>query len=337
MEGTDISSQSETNYQGDFIEIEAWNVQKRWDKAALKYLDLICLHENAILALSKKAVVPEAFDKALNSFLHQSEFQFLRAYQSVGDTNTMSMTEVLQKTKYDGDQTLTKEQITELKSWVHDNVVREDGAPAVAAKTWDDIYKFAGNFHCETLLLSLHLLGQNQAEIIEQNPKGSHPAYLQLPPKSLLDKFSAPLKYLPTSKRRCPACHALVEYYRRNANDKLMYEGHHQNWFSVTLPPWITKAAGRAVIEEAEQRLRNRLQQFVNREGNTSQPSDTSSSPVKKMVSDDTHDFTPGGIEPIDDLTEPLEDSEEEASPRGQKNKRVASENFPLKNLEHRS
>jgi hypothetical protein len=336
MGETNISTHQDTNYQGDFLEIECWSVQKRWDKAALKYLDLICLQQNAFQTLGRKAGTPGPFDISMKSFLQEADFQFLRAWRTIGDTKSMSMTEVLRETKYDGDEVLNEAQIQDLKEWVKHNAMREDGVSAVAAKSWEDTYNFGANFHCETILLWLHLLARDQEKIVEQNPKRPHPAFLQLPPQSLLDKFSATLKYLPTSKCCCPACHALVKYYKRVASVDLVYEGCYENWVSVTLPPWIPKDAGQAVIKEAEKKLRYRLRQFVNRDSTSEQPLSSGSSPVKKLVPDTLQGLTLGGIKVIPSLSGPPEDSEEEDGPRGTKNKRVASEHSPIKNFERR-
>lgn len=53
MEGMTID-EPPTNYQEEENLISSFDVNNQWDKAALQWLDLICLHQVAVNNLSRK-------------------------------------------------------------------------------------------------------------------------------------------------------------------------------------------------------------------------------------------------------------------------------------------
>jgi hypothetical protein len=328
MEKITLLKQDNTDYLGDFAEVDSWDIQKKWDKAALKYLDLICMHRTSLYSLQKKSQDPSLGDKALGSFLNNAIFEFIRPYQLLADKKTAAMRDVLSTTEYSPGVQYDEDDIKRLQEWVKHNELLDDGKPAVAERTWTSTDTFDGNFHCETVLLSLHLLARQRDQVVDQQPKTSKQAYLELPDRAITDRFESLIKYLPTSKPSCPACHALVEYYMRKFNSGLMYEGHHENWFACALPPWLPREAGEAVMAAAENKLKQRMYTFKNLKNHSDAGSSTRSSPVKKMPLDTLDDMR--SSDPVAPIGSWLDKQRtEEQSPRaGDIRKREVSGDF---------
>jgi hypothetical protein len=66
-------------YTADFEEIDSAGLQPNWDLAALKYLDLICLHQKAVNSLGKGS--GDTHDKSVHGFLRATRFDYVRCFQ----------------------------------------------------------------------------------------------------------------------------------------------------------------------------------------------------------------------------------------------------------------
>ncbi|KAH8723725.1 hypothetical protein GQ44DRAFT_709978, partial [Phaeosphaeriaceae sp. PMI808] len=155
-----------------------------------------------------------------------------------------------------------------------------------------------------TLILSLQLLHKTQAarDEVSSNENNENP-------------FADPTKVLPVSKRCCPACHALIKYVNENANESILYPGHHENWFTAALPPWLPRKAGMAVIKAAETKLVERVKEYL-KSGTPLSDSSTGTSPITSYRVDDLEGIDPDGI-PI---------SADWSKDQGEKRKRRKSE-----------
>ncbi|KAH8689756.1 hypothetical protein GQ44DRAFT_734347 [Phaeosphaeriaceae sp. PMI808] len=139
----------------------------------------------------------------------------------------MSMRKVMETLKIGPDN------VAKIKAFIQQHEQTKDGKPVISDTKWEDEKSFDGNFHCETLILSLQLLHKIQ---VSSNENSENP-YLQLPSKDTVDRFADPAKVLPVSKRCCPACHALIKYVNKNADKSILYPRYHENWFTAVLPP----------------------------------------------------------------------------------------------------
>ncbi|RMZ69952.1 hypothetical protein GMOD_00008894 [Pyrenophora seminiperda CCB06] len=166
--------------------------------------------------------------------------------------------------EFPGGSDVGPEDIEKIKGFIQEHALTKDGRPLISDTKWEDEKNFSGNFHCETLMLSLQLLHKTLAARDEiSSDKNSTSSYLQLPPRSIVDSFAKPAKVLPVSKRCCPACHALMEFVNENTKEQIIYPGYHENWFTAALPPWLPRDAGMAVIKAAEIKLAKRVLAYV--------------------------------------------------------------------------
>lgn len=301
-------------YTADFEGIDLAGLQQNWDLAALKYLDLICLHQKAVNSLGK--ISGDTHDKQTHNFLRATRFEFVRCFQDQADSNMMSMRRVIETLKFPWGNEIGPDNVAKIKAFIQEHEQTKDRTPVISNTKWEDENGFDGNFHCETLLLSLQLLHETQAarDKVSSDKNGENP-YLQLPSKDIVDSFAKPAKVLPVSKRCCPACHALIEYVNENADEKILYPGHHEYWFTAALPPWLPRKAGMAVIKAAETKLMERVQEYL-KSGTPVSDSSTGTSPITSYRSDDLEDID------IDDFSSPAEGSKDQ----GVKRKRRKSE-----------
>lgn len=157
------------------------------------------------------------------------------------------------------------------------------GQLAFPESKWKDGEGFDGNFHCETLSLSLHLLAiqhksamrkedsqdaakaktkDNPPNTTHESTRSANPnPHPHLPPSDITNHFTAPSSALPVSNPCCPACHALTQYVLKNTPTPMYQE----TWVPATLPPWIPRLAGEAIIDATEKKLRERLRVYLAR------------------------------------------------------------------------
>jgi hypothetical protein len=281
-------------YTADFEEIDSPGLQKNWDLVALKYLDLICLHQKAANSLCKGS--GDAHDKRLHPFSRATKFEYVRCFQDQADGNMMSMRKVMETLTFPSGSEIGPDNIAKIKAFIQEHELTKDGKPMISDTKWEDETNFDGNFHCETLMLSLQLLHKTQAERNEANSdEDNGNPYLRLPSKDIVDRFADPAKVLPVSKRCCPACHALMKYVNENTNKIILYPGHHENWFTAALPPWLPRRAGMAVIKAAETKLVERVQEYL-KSGTPLSESSTGSSLITSYRVDTLEDIDPDGI-----------------------------------------
>ncbi|KAF2445877.1 hypothetical protein P171DRAFT_431266 [Karstenula rhodostoma CBS 690.94] len=281
-------------YTADFEEIDSAGFQQNWDLAALKYMDLLCLHQKAVNSLGKGS--GDTHDKKTHNFLRAARFEYVRCFQDQADGNMMSMRKVMETLKSPSGNEIGPDSVTKIKAFIQKHETTKDGKPVISDTKWEDEKSFDGNFHCETLMLSLQLLHKTQAARDEvSSDEKSENSYLLLPSKDIVDSFADPAKVLPVSKRCCPACHALMKYVNEDADEKILYPGHHENWFTAALPPWLPRKAGMAVIKAAETKLGERVKEYL-KSGTPLSDSSTGTSPITSHREDDLEDIDPDGI-----------------------------------------
>ncbi|CBX98859.1 predicted protein [Plenodomus lingam JN3] len=287
-------------YTADFEEIDSAGIQQHWDLAALKYMDLLCLYQKAVNSLGKGSCAKR--NKRTHDFLKTARFEYVRCFQDQADGNMMSMRKTIETLKLPGGNEYGPDNIAKIKAFIQEHELTKEGKPLISDKKWEDEKSFDGNFHCETLMLSLQLLHTTQAARDEVgSDKNSEGPYLRLPSKEIIDSFANPAKVLPVSKRCCPACHALMKYINENANENILYPGHHENWFTAALPPWIPRKAGMAVIKAAESKLVERVNKYLI-SGSAASDSSTGTSPITSYCLDRFVGINPGGILETADL-----------------------------------
>ncbi|KAH8725886.1 hypothetical protein GQ44DRAFT_706673 [Phaeosphaeriaceae sp. PMI808] len=291
LEKTVISK--ERAYTTDFEEIDLAGLQQNWDLAALKYMDLLCLHQKAVNSLGKGS--SDTHDKKTRNFLRATRFEYVRCFQGQADSNMMSMRKVIETLKFPSGNEIGLDNVAKIKSFIQEHEQIKDRKPVISDTKWEDEKSFDGNFHCETLILSLQLLYKAQAahDEVSSNENSENP-YLRLPSKDIVDRFADPTKVLPVSKRCCPACHALIKYVNKNAEKSILYPGHHENWFTAALPPWLPRKAGMAVIKAAERKLVERVKNLNS--GTPLSDSSTGTSPITSYRVDDFDGMDRDGI-----------------------------------------
>ncbi|KAF2788275.1 hypothetical protein K505DRAFT_379010 [Melanomma pulvis-pyrius CBS 109.77] len=265
-------------YTADFEEIDSAGLQQNWDLAALKYMDLLCLHQKAVNSLGKSS--GNIHDIQTREFLRAARFEYVRCFQDQADGNMMSMRKAMETLKFPSGNEIGPDNIAKIKAFILEHEKTKDGKSVISDTKWEDEKSFDGNFHCETLLLSLQLLHKIQTARDEVSPdENSENSYLRLPPKDIVDRFDDSAKVLPVSKRCCPACHALMKFVNKKTDKKILFPGHHENWFTAALPPWIPRKAGKAVIKAAEKKLVERIEEYL-KSGTPPSDSSTGTSPI---------------------------------------------------------
>ncbi|KAL5114958.1 hypothetical protein ACEQ8H_007130 [Pleosporales sp. CAS-2024a] len=301
-------------YTADFEEIDSAGIQQNWDSAALKYMDLICLHQKAVNSLAK--VCGDSHDRSVHRFLQATRFEYVRCFQDQADGNMMSMKNVMNTLKLPSGEEVGPEDIAALKAFIQEHELTKDGQPVISDAKWEDEKNFSGNFHCETLLLSLQLLHKTEKARDEVScDENSEKPYLRLPSKDIVDTFAYPAKVLPVSKRCCPACNALMKYVIENTNENILYPGYHENWFTAALPPWLPRQAGMSVIKAAETKLVERIKE-CRRYSSPLSNSSTGTSPITSFRVDNFRGIGPAGCsKPLDTSLKLLPDTPPDTSP----------------------
>jgi hypothetical protein len=261
IDDIDNADPNDYPYASDFDQIDIVIHQQSWAEGALKFLDLVCLHTTAMHSLARFNLMREDFH--IQTFLERASFQWIRHIQDSADKEMMSLDTLFKSLKKYNGRKLSTEEVGSLKSWLKKHATK----PNSEGDTWVEDTNFKGNFHCEMLLISHHLLAQNRERFVEsQAPQPQdRPEFLILPSKDITDRLSYKLKALPVSKRCCPACYELIQYMIQQQGNDILYPGWHSTWSAVTLPPWISRAAGLHVIAAAEIKLNERVTRILDR------------------------------------------------------------------------
>lgn len=151
LEKTVISK--EGAYAADFEEIDSAGLQQNWDLAALKYIDLLCLHQKAVNSLGK--ISGDTHDKKTREFLRTARFEYIRCFQDQADSNMMSMRKVMETLKFPSGNEIGPNNVLKIKAFIQEHEQIRDGKPVISNTKWEDEKSFDGNFHCATLMLSL--------------------------------------------------------------------------------------------------------------------------------------------------------------------------------------
>lgn len=298
-------------YTADFEEIDLAGLQQNWALAALKHMDLLCLHQKAVNSLGKDS--GDTYDKQTHDFLRAARFEYVRCFQDQADANMISMRKLMETLRFPSGDEMGPETVAKIKAFIQEHEQTKDGKPMISDTKWEDEKNFDGNFHCETLMLSLQLLHKTHAARDEVSSDESiENPYLRLPSKDIIDRFADPAKVLLVSKRCCPACHALMKYVNENAAERILFPGYHEYWFTAALPPWLPRKAGMAVIKAAETKLVERVEEYL-----TSVPplsdSSTGTSLITSYRVDSLNRPGPNGVSRPADW---LKDQDEQRKPR---------------------
>ncbi|KAF2799895.1 hypothetical protein K505DRAFT_320840 [Melanomma pulvis-pyrius CBS 109.77] len=257
IEGVAHTDLDKENYVGEWEGIDANVTQNEWGKAALAYMDLISLHQVAITGLSRRRR-PTSADDVKKVFLQKSRFEHIRCYQDDKDREWIPIENLLMDFEVRSGERLTTRQIALVTDWI-----RYHNFGKVKAGTLRKTSSFSGTFHCETIIISLHLLAKNREDLVQNSADTTSAAGPELPSKPVTDRFLPAIEILPVSKRCCPACDALVAYLEFNQEELIRYPGSHSTWTAAALPPWIPKQAGLDVIEAANSKFRQRVRKII--------------------------------------------------------------------------
>ncbi|KAH8707580.1 hypothetical protein GQ44DRAFT_777297 [Phaeosphaeriaceae sp. PMI808] len=110
-------------YTADFEEIDSAGLQQKWDLAALKYMDLLCLHQKAVNSLGKSS--GDTHDKKTYSFLKATRFEYVRCFQDQADSNMMSMRKVMETLK------IRPDNVAKIKAFIQQHEQTKDGKPII--------------------------------------------------------------------------------------------------------------------------------------------------------------------------------------------------------------
>ncbi|KAI8313442.1 hypothetical protein K4K61_007944 [Colletotrichum sp. SAR11_59] len=122
-----------------------------------------------------------------------------------------------------------------------------------------------GTFHCELLLVLLHILANMPLEDIVDEiippESGSHP--LELPRGDVLEEFRQLSSILAISKRSCPSCEDAVEETQEVMDMSFVKPGNHSDWFAVCLPPWTSLELSQRLRSRVRERLEKRFETLL--------------------------------------------------------------------------
>jgi hypothetical protein len=198
------------------------------------------------------------------------------------DKKMQSSTEFLKDfTKNDGTK-LTADEIGMINKTLH--------LETISAST----YKFPGTLHVEANMMASHMLALHADALYDKNMDEStidHAKYVRLPPRDIIDHFKQMKDIIPVSKRPCPSCSSLIEYYKTLPGlSKLYYGGSLASWTPCAIAPWMPRAAALAMMTSMENELRARFEYLfetekARRERSTS--ADTATIHMKAGFDDD--------------------------------------------------
>jgi hypothetical protein len=227
--------------------------KNRWEGAAMAWLDLVCLHWTAFLSLSGDGR-PTRHNSAYKAYVQKAGFQHFEAVEEHRDRH-LDVKSFLDDFTMETGKKITQEEGQRIRTWLlkdgygySTEAEHEQAAPT----------NFIGTYHCETILMSLYLLGRKREEIVNESPN-MNAVHLRLPSKATTDALLGAMEVLPVSKRYCPACQALVVYFKKHHKAHLISPGNHSVWTAAALPPWIPREPGLEVIEFARKALQERF------------------------------------------------------------------------------
>ena len=128
-----------------------------WSAAALKYLQLTCLHYTGLKEIGIKADSKSSNNNRLSSFIQKITITTVRVVPEFKDMKMMTINKFLENFEPD------KQKRDTIKKWLkgHTHIPKtkvksEEGSVKVGMSL--DKEKFLGTWHCETILLSLYAL-----------------------------------------------------------------------------------------------------------------------------------------------------------------------------------
>lgn len=226
--------------------------------AALLWLDLICLHFVALFGLTTRG---NRSTKHVNAM----DFQKIR----VSTWPYRDQQFIVEKFLYDieleeGKGCMSQEDIKIIEDWLKTNPTSFSQS---FFGTKSEARGFKGTYHCETILMCLFLFAkEKRKDLVEKTIQPDDPNYEEymkshlIPPsKEVIDALPKRLNVLSVSKRCCPSCDALASFIKSGIKPDIVYPGPHATWSGVTLPPWILKHAGNAVLAAMKTKLRQRF------------------------------------------------------------------------------
>jgi len=234
-----------------------------WEAATEKYMQLMCLHHEALRQLSAKRG-SDSYEKYISSLIQKVELNTVHVEPENNDQVMCGISTFLKTFQPDG-RDLSEQECREIFDWLEDNTKAKGFPNGLETEV------FYGTWHCETLLMSLHLLSSVDADSLRLPADAEISAndhHLLLPEKDVVQKFKDIRALLMVTKRCCPACNQLLELVRKQQKKDpsravTMYPGFHVTWSSVALPPWLPREYALPVVEHARSALRERLRKLL--------------------------------------------------------------------------
>ncbi len=262
-QGVSEMSIAQNEDDDDQLELEDLVHQGGGLKAATeKYMQLMCLHHEALRQLRVKSS-SDSHEKYISSLIQKVELNTVHVEPENNDQVMCGISTFLKTFQPDG-KDLSEQECKEIFDWLEDNTKAKTYKGGLESRV------FHGTWHCETLLMSLHLLSSVNADSVRlpahaEVPENDH---LLLPEEDVIQKFKDIRALLMVSKRCCPACNKLLERVRqeqteKSSRPKTIYPGFHVTWSSVALPPWLLREYALPVVEHAKSTLRDRLKKLV--------------------------------------------------------------------------
>ena len=263
-QGVSEMSIAQNEDDDDQLELEDLVHQGGGLKAATeKYMQLMCLHHEALRQLRVKSS-SDSHEKYISSLIQKVELNTVHVEPENNDQVMCGISTFLKTFQPDG-RDLSEQECREIFDWLEDNTKAKGFPNGLETEV------FYGTWHCETLLMSLHLLSSVDADSLRLPADAEISAndhHLLLPEKDVVQKFKDIRALLMVTKRCCPACNQLLELVRKQQKKDpsravTMYPGFHVTWSSVALPPWLPREYALPVVEHARSALRERLRKLL--------------------------------------------------------------------------
>jgi len=234
-----------------------------WEAATQKYMELMCLHYEASRILSAKRK-PDTFMRYVGSLIQKVNLSTVHVEPENNDQTMIQIPLFLETFRIEPGREMSQVECNHIQEWLVANTKAQDWPNGLESDL------FFGTWHCECLLMSLHLLSSADPGDVYLTPDAAlaeNDHHLHLPGSDVLEKFKNIQSLLMVSKRCCPACYQLVNLVRqKQSRDKvqvMIYPGYHVTWSSVALPPWLLREYAMPILEHAREVLAMRLNELL--------------------------------------------------------------------------
>jgi hypothetical protein len=235
-----------------------------WWDACYRYLELVCKHIEGVQKVHPHTgrQKTKSFKRVLDRVLPLLRVRPIEVKPSFRDLKIENPDSVLEEMVATG--AILPWHSSALRNWIYENTpkgleslkregkVWESGKPHIPdVETWDKL-KFSGTMHCETILLTIHVLTLDGV----MGPKAPTPKQISdllwthniTVSADLVAQLKDISDILAVSKKCCPACDAIVQEVRALQPSPIVYPGYHTTWFPIALPPWTPRIIGAPLL-----------------------------------------------------------------------------------------